>query len=101
MQKRLGVVQAFTLSNSSQASAKFGTETYAIRVAISSTSSTPTGAFVLIGDSTGLTVSSSNGSSLPSPWVDYFDVTPGQTFYTISQSTLASGVGVLTVTELS
>jgi hypothetical protein len=101
MQKRLGTVQNFTLSNTSQASAKFGAQTYRVRVAVGSTGTAPTNAYILFGDSTALTVSSTNGSLVPSLWAEDFDVTPGQTFYTVSQTTLASGAGVLTVTELS
>jgi hypothetical protein len=98
MQKRLGTVQNFTLSQTSQASAKFGSQTYRVRVAVSSTAASA-GAWILFGDSTGLTVSSSNGSLLPSPWAEEFDVTPGQTFYTVAVST--AQLGPISVTELA
>lgn len=98
MQYRLGAVQAFTLSATSQGSAKLGAQTYRVRIAVSSTAAGQNGAFILFGDSTGLTVSSSNGHLLPQPWVDYLDVTPGQTFYTIAASTQ---FGTLTISELS
>ena len=96
MQKRLGVVQPFTLSASSQASAKLGAQTDRVRIAVSSTGVNMGGAFVLFGDSTGLTVSSSNGSFIPATWAEDFDVTRGQTFYCIEAST---SHGALTLTE--
>lgn len=100
-QERLGTVQNFTLSQTSQASAKFGSSTYRVRVAVGSISSTAgvPGAWILIGDTTALTVSSTNGTLMPSPSWDYFDVTPGQTFYTVASSTTA--LGSLSVTELA
>jgi hypothetical protein len=97
--QRLGTVTQFTLSNTSQASAKFGAQTRGVRIAVGSTGSTPSGAYILFGDSTGLSVTSTNGSLMPAPWVDEFIVTPGQTFYTISSSTSVGGI--LTLTEFS
>jgi hypothetical protein len=101
MMKRQGTVQNFTLSNASQASAKFGAQTRSVMVSAGSTGTTPSNAYILFGDTTALTVSSTNGTLFPLPWVETFDVTPGQTFYTISSSTGASGLGFLSVTELS
>ena len=96
MQKRLGTVQNFTLTASSQASTDFGAQTYRVRVAVSSPSSTAgaSGAYILFGDTTGLTVSSTNGTLLPAPWAEDFTVTPGQTFYTI---TAGSTLGVVSL----
>jgi hypothetical protein len=101
MQKRLGTVQNFTLTQTSQVSAKFGSQTYRVRVAVGSISSTAgvPGAWILFGDTTGLTVSSTNGSLVPAGWSEDFDVTPGQTFYTVASSTTA--LGSLSVTELT
>lgn len=98
MQKRLGTVQNFTLTASSQASAKLGAQTYRVRVATGSTGFS-SGAWILFGDSTSLTVSSTNGSLVPSPWVGEFDVTPGQTFYTVAASTAV--LGPISLTELT
>lgn len=97
-QLRLGAVQTFTSSTASQASTKIGTETYKVRVSAGSTVANQNGAFILFGDSTGLTVSSTNGHLLPQPWVDYFDVTPGQTFYVTAASTI---FGTVSLSELS
>ena len=99
MQKRLGTVQNFTLTEASQASAKFGAQTYRVRVAVSSTASPAAGAWILFGDSTSLTVSSTNGSLVSAGWAEDFDVTPGQTFYTIAVST--AQLGPISVTELT
>lgn len=103
MQKRLGVVQPFTLTAASQASTKIGALTNRVRVALISGSTTSGddrgGAFILFGDSTGLTVSSTNGSIVPAQWSEDFDVSPGQTFYCIASST--ANLGALSLTELS
>lgn len=97
MQKRLGTVQNFTLTVASQASAKISDNVTRVRLAVGSTGSF-TGAYVLFGDSTGLTVSSTNGTLIPSPWAETFTVTPGQTLYTIAASTAV--LGALSMTEL-
>lgn len=86
MQKRLGTVQNFTPSASSQASERFGAQTYRVRVCAGSTVDS-VGAWILFGDTTGMTVTSTNGSLLPTGSPEDFDVTPGQTFYTIGSST--------------
>ncbi len=102
LQKRLGTVQNFTLTASSQASAKFGSATYRVRVALTSVSTggdSNGGAWILFGDSTGLTVSSTNGSLVPAQTAETFDVTPGQTFYTVASST--ASLGPLSLTELT
>ena len=99
MQKRLGTVQNFTTTQTSQASAKFGAQTYRVRVAAGSTASPAAGAWILIEDSTSLTVSSTNGTLLPAGWAEDFDVTPGQTFYTVAVST--AQLGPVSVTELT
>jgi hypothetical protein len=99
MQKRLGTVQNFTLTASSQASSDFGAQTYRVRVALTSgsTIAVNSGAYILFGDTTALTVSSTNGSLMPAPWAECFDVTPGQTFYCIEATT---SHGTISVTEL-
>jgi FtsP/CotA-like multicopper oxidase with cupredoxin domain len=98
MQKRLGTVQNFTLTASSQASADFGAQTYRVRVALASGSTIAVngGAYILFGDTTGLTVSSTNGSLVPAPWAEDFTVTPGQTFYCIEATT---SHGTISLTE--
>lgn len=98
MQKRLGTVQNFTLTASAQLSSAFGAQTYRVRLAHSSTGANMGGAYVLFGDSTGITVSSSNGSLIPAPWSETFDVTPGQRISVIEASTAH---GTLSVTELT
>jgi hypothetical protein len=101
MNKRQGVVQNFTMTNASQASLKFGSQTRRVLVSAGSTGTIASSAFILFGDSTGLTVSSTNGTLIPMQWVEEFDVTAGQTFYTISSSTASSGLGFVSLTELS
>jgi hypothetical protein len=102
MQKRLGTVQNFTLTASSQASSDFGAQTYRVRVALTAASTavgnSGSGAWILFGDTTGLTVSSTNGSLIPAPWSEDFTVTPGQTFYCIESTT---NHGTLSLTELT
>jgi len=98
MQKRLGTVQNFTLSASSQLSAVFGAQTYSVRLAVSSTGVEMGGAYVLFGDSTGITASSTNGSLMPANSSEDFDVTPGQRIALIEVSTAH---GILSVTELT
>ena len=97
MQKRLGTVQNFTPGAASQASAKFEAQTYRVRVAAGSTVANILGAWILFGDSTSLTVSSTNGTLVPIGWAEDFDVTPGQTFYTVGSSTLVT----VSLTELT
>lgn len=97
MMKRLGTVQAFTLTASSQASVPFGSQTYRVRVTTASTGDLG-GCYILFGDSTGLTISSTNGHLMPPRWSETFDVTPGQTFYTVEYTTTHGNV---TVSELS
>lgn len=95
---RLGAVQNFSLTASSQASAKLGAQTRSVLITATSTGSFLNGAYIMFGDSTGLTVSSTNGTLFPAPWVDTFDVTAGQTFYTIEATTAH---GSICITELS
>lgn len=80
----------FTLSGTSQASSAFGGQTNQIRVA---TSGQP--AYVLISDGTP-TVTASNGALMPSNWVDYFTVTPGQKVAVLQAGT----AGALSVSEM-
>ncbi len=96
-QKRLGTVQNFTLTASSQLTSPFSSQTYRILVTHNSTGVNMGGVFVMPADSTSITVSSSNGTFLPSPWVEEFVVTPGQRFALIEAST---SHGILSVTEL-
>jgi hypothetical protein len=98
MMKRQGTVQNFTLTASSQLSSAFGAQTYRVRLAISSTGIGMGGAYILFGDSTSITASSTNGSLLPAPWSETFDVTPGQWVALIESSTAH---GTLSVTELT
>ncbi len=97
MMKRQGTVQNFTLTATSQLSSPFGTQTYRVLVTHSSTGVNMGGTYLLFGDSTGIAASSSNGTYLPAPWVEVFDVTPGQRLALIEGST---SHGVLSVTEL-
>ena len=96
-QGRQGAVQNFTLTAASQVSAKLSSQTYAVRVACSSTGVNMGGAYFLIGDSTGITASSTSGSYIPAPWVADFVVGPGQYVALIEGSTAH---GVLSLTEL-
>ena len=100
MHKRLGAVQNFTLSATSQLASAFGPQTYRVRVAVtvapSTAVSTQGGAYILIGDSTGITASSTNGSLIPSPWAEDFIVTPGQRMALIEAST---SHGTISITE--
>ncbi len=96
-QKRLGTVQNFTLTASSQLSSTFGSQTYRILVAHNSTGVNMGGAWIMPADSTSISVSSSNGTFIPSPWLEEFDVTPGQRFALIEAST---SHGILSITEL-
>lgn len=94
---RQGAVQNFTLSATSQLTAKLGPQTYAMRLACSSTGVNMGGAYFLVGDSTGITASSTNGSHVPAPWVADFVVGPGQYVALIEASTAH---GVFSLTEL-
>lgn len=87
--RRLGTVHTFTMSGSSQATAAFGNQTYAVRVA---TNTQP--AFVVIGD--GTPTAANTDSVIPLGWVEDFTVTPGQKLAVLQAGT----AGVLTVTEL-
>ncbi len=98
MNKRQGVVQNFTLTATAQLSSAFGTQTRRVILSHSSTGIGMGGGFFLIGDSTGITVSSSNGTLLPAQWMEEFDVTSGQRISVIEAST---SHGTFSVTELS
>lgn len=95
--ERQGTVHPFTLSAASQQTAAFGVQTYKVRVTAGSTT-TFGGAFFLVGDSTSITVSSSNGSLIGMNVPQDFDVTPGQRGAVIASST--ASLGPCTVTEL-
>jgi hypothetical protein len=96
--KRLSTLQNFTLTASSQASVDFGAQTYRVRVACGSTLGAVGGAYIMFGDTTALTISSTNGHFFPAGWAEDFDVVPGQTFYTIEYTTAH---GVVSLTELT
>lgn len=95
--QRQGTVHPFTLSQTSQLSAAFGEQTDRVRVTVGSTT-TFGGAYVLFGDSTSITVSSTNGSLVGMNNPQEFDVTRGQRVAVIAAST--ASLGLMTVTEL-
>ena len=80
----------FTLSGTSQASSAFGSQTRQIRIA---TSGQP--AYVVIGD--GTPTATSSGAIMPSNWVDYFTVSPGQKVAVLQAGT----AGALSVSEMT
>lgn len=90
MKRRLGTVHTFTMSASSQATAAFGSQTYAVRVA---TNTQP--AFFTIGD--GTPTAANTDSVMAAGFAEDFDVTPGQKLACLQAGT----AGILTVTELS
>jgi hypothetical protein len=90
MHRRLGTVHSFTMSGTSQATAAFGSQTYAVRVA---TDDQP--AFIVIGD--GTPTAAATDTLMPAGWVDCFTVTPGQKLAVLQAGT----AGTLTVTELT
>jgi hypothetical protein len=73
---RLGISQEVALSGTTNASAAFGAETFQIRVSVADITGTPTSVRVRIGDGTPSAVAAD--SVLPTNWVEYFTVTPGQ-----------------------
>jgi len=91
---RAGVSYIFTLSSTSQATSTFGTQTYQIRVATTSTA-----CFVKIGQAT-VTADTTSGNVVGTNVVDYFCVTPGQQAAVISSGTPGT-VPVCTITEMS
>jgi hypothetical protein len=95
---RQGAVQNFTLTASSQLTSAFGSQTYRVRLACSSTGANLGGAYILFGDSTGITASSTSGSLIPAPWETDFIVTPGQRMALVEASTAH---GTLSLTELT
>ncbi len=97
MLRRQSTVQNFTLSATAQISAAFGVQTRCVMLSASSTGANMGGAFVLFGDSTGIAATSANGILFPAPWMDTFDVTPGQRISVIEAST---SHGTLSVTEM-
>ena len=98
MMKRQNIVQNFTLSATAQLSSAFSSQTRSVLITASSTGANMGGAFILFGDSTGITATSSNGTLFPAPWVETFDVTAGQRISVIEAST---SHGTLSVTELA
>lgn len=98
MMKRQGTVQNFTLTATAQLSSAFGAQTRSVMISHSSTGANLGGAWILFGDSTGITVSSSNGTHIPPSWIEPFDVTPGQRVSLIEASTAH---GILSVTEIA
>lgn len=90
MKRRLSTVHTFTMSGTSQATAAFGSQTYAVRVA---TNDQP--AYVIIGD--GTPTATANETLIPLGWVEDFDVSPGQKLAVLQAGT----AGKLTVTELT
>jgi hypothetical protein len=86
--RRLGTVQVFTLSGSSQQSAAFGAQTRAIRIA---TGAQP--AWFAIGTSP---TAAATDNLIPATWVEDVVVTPGQKIAVLQAGT----AGSLSVTEL-
>ena len=89
MQRRAGTVHPFTLSGTSQATAAFGGQTYAVRVA---TGAQP--AFIVFG---GDPTATANHSLIGANVIECFDVTPGQKAAVLE----AGSAGAITITELS
>lgn len=88
--RRLSTVHTVTMSGSSQATAAFGGQTRAVRVA---TNTQP--AFIVIGD--GTPTAANTDSVMPAGWVEDFTVNPGQKLAVLQAGT----AGTLTVTELA
>jgi hypothetical protein len=97
MFRRQGTVQNFTLTATAQLSSPFGSQTRRVWLSHTSTGVAMAGAFILFGDSTSITASSSNGTLLPQAWLEAFDVTPGQRVSVIEAST---SHGTLSVMEM-
>lgn len=87
--RRLGTVHTFTMSGSSQATAAFGSQTYAVRVA---TATQP--GYIVVAESPTAT---NADSVIPLGWVEDITVTPGQKLAVLQAGT----AGTLTVTELT
>lgn len=86
---RLGAAQEVTTGAASAASAAFGSQTYAIRLAASAACR------YVVGDGTPTAVATS--AYLPADWVEVVTVSPGQKVAAIQES----GAGKLSVTELT
>lgn len=87
--RRLGTVQNFTMSGSSQQSSAFGSQTRAIRVA---TNDQP--AYFEVGENP---TASSADCLMPAGWVEDVTVTPGQKIAVLQAGT----AGLFSVTELT
>jgi len=79
----------------SAASSPFGPETYWIRVTAPGVISATSGVRIKLGD--GTPTADAVSTLLPVNWVEYINVTPGQTIAVISNDAVA---GNLSVTEL-
>jgi len=90
---RLQTNNVFTLTTASQSTATFGPQTRQIRVA---TNSQVVGAFIKVGEASGVTASSGNDAMIGSNVVDYLTVTPGQKAAVTGQT----AAGILTITEM-
>lgn len=71
----------------------FGSQTFAIRLAVSGTGLT----HYRIGDTTALPTAVTSDPYLPNTWVEYVIVTPGQKIAAITESSTAT----LTITEIT
>jgi hypothetical protein len=87
--RRLGTVQVFTMSGTSQASAAFGGQTRAIRLA---TSTQP--AYFVIGSSP---TAAATDNLMPAGWVEDVIVNPGEKIAVLQAGT----AGSISVTELT
>lgn len=89
---RLGTSQSLAVTTASaNVTNAFGAQTFAVRVAVSGTGNT----HYRIGDGSQTAVTSD--PFLPTSWVDYVIVSPGQKIAAIAES----GTATLTVTELT
>lgn len=87
--RRLGTVQNFTMSGTSQQSSAFGAQTYAVRLA---TNDQP--AYFEVGENPTAT----NADCLmPAGWIEDVTVSPGQKIAVLQAGT----AGVFSVTELA
>jgi hypothetical protein len=95
---RLGTAQEVALSDTSAASAAFGSETWQIRVAVADVTGTPTSVRFRIGDGTPTAVAAD--PVLPTECPEYFTVTPGQRIAAILVGGTAPSAK-LSVTEIA
>jgi hypothetical protein len=98
---RLGTSQALSVLSAAGAtvsSAAFGAQTYAVGLSFPALVSSTAGCRIKVINGTDSAVSSTTGTLLPSNWVQYLKVNPGQQISAISND---AGTFSLGVTELT